>query len=245
MEDNASQLQKLADLKDRGLLTEEEFAKQKAALLESNIERAKPKMTWGKRIGAFVGFLCFVSVVDYAYNAFVADIPSCDDGDVKNKVVELANEKGKAILDAMGAGQIAQGLYIHGLSDAREVHAEQGKVRYCLANSSNGRWGYKIEWADKNNGEFFVSLMDPDSLEAQYVKQKPVTPVQPVATSPAPAVTQTAATPQQASTPEKPGATAAAANPIQPPQVNDIEGGQQPDQKAEDRTVSHDSDSNN
>lgn len=197
--DRVSELERLASLRASGALTEDEFAKAKSRVIQ------------GGRTGKFVScsILALVAGLLGAGAYYVKggqsvsaesvesppeqvaatqpiaqpiDTPACDDADVQQKVVELANEQARAEasrirsdLGPMGAAMLGNSdmprlLAVHNVRTI--FHHEQSGFRACSAsgelNKGSLELGFTIEWHDKQKGEYLVQMDRVAYLKAQY-----------------------------------------------------------------------------
>lgn len=185
MSSNAEELEKLAELKERGVLTEAEFAKQKKSLLSAG---KKPWTAWRIIKTVVLGWI-LVCILAVGWGSLVGEASAastCDKADVKQKVVEIVNGQISGFVEFFGpAGGLPRVL---GLESATELFgAPKSGYFACMAETKTetgkGAIGYTVEWGDKANGLMVVRLADLNILLSKYRPKKNEGPA-PLASAP-------------------------------------------------------------
>lgn len=174
MNDNINQLEKLAALKERGVITQEEFADQKRALLD--LSPGKPKMSTSRKVAYVfaVGFVIVLASSRY-FHILPVETPGCDSPSVKEKALLLGNEQIPAPFANLG-------MRIAGLLNVKELHHDnETGFRACVAETrmshdGAGSLGFTVEWQDKENGAYLVKVADTAALIGQYAPPPAATP---------------------------------------------------------------------
>ncbi|MGZ9712998.1 SHOCT domain-containing protein [Glaciimonas sp. GNP009] len=166
----SDELEKLADLKNRGIVTEAEFEVQKKSLLSNNSPKKRRWPIWNWMLA----FALVTIYLGYQYGGSVLT-PACDSSDAKKKVVEILNKQVGALFSLVGANGLAPKVL--GLDGAKALSYDQESgFRACLANTridgAGGSTGYTIEWSDKQKGEYQIQIVSAEALIAQYSKPK-------------------------------------------------------------------------
>lgn len=174
------ELSKLNDLKNKGIITSDEFDAQKIKLLDDekprSVKKKRPFWHW-----ALVPVVA-LTLLGYMYGD-VNGTPACDSPELKQKVVELINKQVSEsfpLFNLLTDGKAnALAPKIHSLTNAKEIsHNKESGFRACVADTKHdtgtGEAGYTIEWSDKEKGEYFVHVVNSEALIAKYGKATPV-----------------------------------------------------------------------
>lgn len=172
MSEHLGALEKLVGMKERGLLSDEEFESQKQALLSGK----KPKKPWTfwrvvKTVLLWWIILCALWVGLGSFVSAPADeVASCDNSDVQQKVTFLVNQQTADALSVFGAGAGAD-TRVSALANVVEIrHDKASGYRACTAKTvlpgkqGQGNTAYTIEWRDKQKGEYWIQLVDPSAI---------------------------------------------------------------------------------
>ena len=194
----AEDLSRLAELKESGVLTQQEFDRQKKRLLNGGKSGPSRLMQFTAGLVAFmvIGSFAYKGVEKLAVTAAEDDL-LCDSPEVRETAVNVLNQQIAEAKNQLGilGGLIPSGAQIHGISSATELYRdkESGFIA-CLAMARNekgeGRVAYTVSWQDRAIGKFWVELANPDELAKQYGRTEQQEP------SPTPEVTPA---PEQAS----------------------------------------------
>ena len=194
----AEDLSRLAELKESGVLTQQEFDRQKKRLLNGGKSGPSKLMQFTAGLVAFmiIGSFAYKGVEKLAETVAEDDL-LCDSPEVRETAVNVLNQQIAEAKNQLGilGGLIPSGAQIHGISSATELYRdkESGFIA-CLAMARNekgeGRVAYTVSWQDRAIGKFWVELANPDELAKQYGRTEQQEP------SPTPEVTPA---PEQAS----------------------------------------------
>lgn len=170
----AEELSRLADLRDKGVLTQKEFDRKKKQLLNG-----------GRRSSRFVtivaGFVAFMAIAGFASKMLeaapdvVPDIAvpgggsACEIPDVQTAVLNHLTAGNEAAY----AEKIHDQVTARSLTDISEVYVNSGtgftacvaKVQYSGHQSTTG---YTVTWVDRTRGEFVVEFSRMDAILAEY-----------------------------------------------------------------------------
>lgn len=171
----AEELSRLAELKDKGVLTQKEFDRKKKQLLNGGRGGSSRFMTF---VAAVVLFMIFAGIAVRVYEHLGATGLACDAPEIQEDVVGIINRQvadARQRLGVFGKHLIPTGTQVHGLSDPTQLYrdSESGFIA-CIANTRNdkgtGRVGYTVSWEDSQNGEYYLEVANADELAAQYAK---------------------------------------------------------------------------
>lgn len=172
----AEDLSRLAELKESGVLTQEEFDRQKKRLLNGGKSGPSKLMQFTAGLVAFmiIGSFAYKGIEKLAETAAEDDL-LCDSPEVRETAVNVLNQQIAEAKNQLGilGGLIPSGAQIHGISSATELYRdkESGFIA-CLAMARNekgeGRVAYTVSWHDRAIGKFWVELANPDELAKQY-----------------------------------------------------------------------------
>ena len=198
----AEDLSRLAELKESGVLTQQEFDRQKKRLLNGGKSGPSKLMQFTAGLVAFmiIGSFAYRGIEKLAETAAEDDL-LCDSPEVRETAVNVLNQQIAEAKNQLGilGGLIPSGAQIHGIRSATELYRdkESGFIA-CLAMARNekgeGRVAYTVSWQDRAIGKFWVELANPNELAKQYGSSASQTQRQ--EPSPAPEVTPA---PEQAS----------------------------------------------
>jgi hypothetical protein len=171
----AEELSRLAELKDRGVLTQKEFDRKKKQLLNGGRGGSSKFMMF---VASVVLFMIFAGIAVRVYEHLETPGLACDTPEIQEKVVAVVNmqvDEARNRLGVLGPHLIPAGTQIHGLSDARQLYRdEESGFVACVAQTRNekgeGKVGYTVFWKDSVNGEYALEVANADELAAQYAK---------------------------------------------------------------------------
>lgn len=170
----AEELSRLAELRDKGVLTQKEFDRKKKQLLNG-----------GRRSSRFVtivaGFVAFMAIAGFASKMLesapdvVPDIAlpgggsACEIPEVQNSVLEYLTANNKARFAAKIHDQVTP----RSLTDISQVYVNSGtgftacvaKVQY---SGHEATLGYTVTWVDRARGEFSLEFSSMNAVLAEY-----------------------------------------------------------------------------
>lgn len=166
----AEELSRLAELKDKGVLTQKEFDRKKKQLLNG-----------GRRSSKFVtivaGFVAFMAIAGLAAKMFevAPDIAlpgagsACEIAEVQNSVLEYLTVENKSRY----AAKIHDQVTAKSLADISEVYVNSGTgFTACVAkvvySGHQSDIGYTVTWVDRARGEFAFEISSMSSVLAEY-----------------------------------------------------------------------------
>lgn len=176
MGDQLKDLEKLAELKDRGVLSDAEFEAQKRALLGS--AAGNRQWTVGRVIKWMVAAVVLIPVVAFIGSIFsgvkeahkaAGGPPVCEDAQVQQKVIAMANLNAAAAAARLGLGVPE----IRGLLEIQQLHFDEAAGdRLCVAKTKvsggTGVVGYSVVWQDKENRLSNVQIENYSDLISKY-----------------------------------------------------------------------------
>lgn len=170
----AEELSRLAELKDKGVLTQKEFDRKKKQLLNG-----------GRRSSKFVtivaGFVAFMAIAGFASKMLesppdvVPDIAvpgggsACEIPEVQSSVLEYLTVDNKSRY----AAKIHDQVTAKSLADISEVYVNSGTgFTACVAkvvySGHQSDIGYTVTWVDRARGEFAFEISSMSAVLAQY-----------------------------------------------------------------------------
>lgn len=170
----AEELSRLADLRDKGVLTQKEFDRKKKQLLIG-----------GRRSSRFVtivaGFVAFMAIAGFASKMFEAapdvapgiTVPgggsACEIPEVQSSVLEYLTENNKARFAAKIHDQVTP----RSLADISEIYVNSGSgftacVAKVLYSGHEATLGYTVTWVDRARGEFSLEFSSMNAVLAEY-----------------------------------------------------------------------------
>lgn len=170
----AEELSRLAELRDKGVLTQKEFDSKKRQLLNGG-------RTPSRFIIMLAGVVALVAIAGVASNmldigteivpeiAVQGGVSACEIQDVQTAVLNHLTAGNKAFY----AQKIHDQVTARSLIDISEVYVNNGtgftacvaKVQYL---GHQGTTGYTVTWVDRTRGEFVVEFSRMDAILAEY-----------------------------------------------------------------------------
>lgn len=174
----AEELGRLVELRDKGVLTEREFAQKKKQILKGNSPWWRTALMWV--IGIWAG-VCLLSILVAIFvpairNWMAADNGlSCDSPEVKETATNVLNQQVTNLKNQFGVfGELAMpGTQFHGIGDTEELYRDKDSGFIACLGTVRGTKGedqiaYTVSWQDRAIGKFWVELANPAQLRKQY-----------------------------------------------------------------------------
>lgn len=167
----AEELSRLAELRDRGVLTQKEFDRKKKVLLNGGKSGPSRLMTFAAGLVVVVILGSFAAkMIEAAPDVALPGAGSaCEIAEVQNLVLEHLTAGNKAFY----AQKIHDQVTARSLIDISEVYVNSGtgftacvaKVQY---SGHQGTTGYTVTWVDRARGEFVVEFSRMNAILAEY-----------------------------------------------------------------------------
>jgi hypothetical protein len=172
----AEELSRLAELRDRGVLTQKEFDQKKRQLLKGG--KAGPT-----RLMQFAaGLVAIVILGSFAYTGLQKWLSkpdenelACDSPEIIETATNVLNRHVTNLKNQFGIfGELAlPGIQFHGIDDAEELYRDkQSGFIACLATArgtkGEGQIAYTVTWHDRAIGKFWVELANPAQMQKKY-----------------------------------------------------------------------------
>lgn len=166
----AEELSRLAELKDKGVLTQKEFDRKKKQLLNG-----------GRRSSRFVtvvaGFVAFMAIAGFVAKMIEAapevSLPgagsACEIPEVQDTVLNHITEGNKAAY----AEKIHDQVTAKSLTDISQVYVNSDTgftacVSKVVYSGHRGEIGYTVTWVDRTRGEFVLEFSSMNDVLARY-----------------------------------------------------------------------------
>ena len=172
----AEELSRLAELKDKGVLTQKEFDRKKKQLLNGGKSGSSKFMT---AVAGLVAFMIIGGVALRAVEHFGQKELACDAPEVQQVVLNAVNQEIDGIrsnFGLLGSHMVPPGTQAHDMSEIIQIHRDE-KTGFiaCAATTrigqEQGDVGYTVSWIDRVGGEFWVKLVHHKELGDRYRKQ--------------------------------------------------------------------------
>ena len=172
----AEELSRLAELKDKGVLTQKEFDRKKKQLLNGGRGGSSRFMTF---VAGVILVMIFAGFAVKVYERVGQKELACDDPEVQQVVLNAVNQEINGIrsnFGLLGSHMVPPGTQAHDMSEVVEIHRDE-KTGFiaCAATArigqEQGDVGYTVSWIDRVGGEFWVQLVHHKELGDRYRKQ--------------------------------------------------------------------------
>jgi cytochrome c-type biogenesis protein CcmH/NrfG len=152
---NLEELERLAELKDKGFLTAEEFEKQKAELLarQDTATASAPKRKRSWKVPLIILAVGVLSL-PYFIRGGIAGLPACDSSDTKSALKNAIEDSPSSNLVNIKFLDLREVTEISYQADKNERNC-RGKF---VLNSGEEILTYRVFMTEPNASEFFVEI---------------------------------------------------------------------------------------
>lgn len=167
----AEELSRLAELRDKGVLTQKEFDRKKKVLLNGGKSGPSRLMTFAAGLVVVVILGSFAArMIEAAPDAALPGAGSaCEIAEVQNSVLEYLTVDNKSRYAAKIHDQVTP----RSLADISEIYVN-GDTGFtaCVAkvvySGHQGDIGYTVTWVDRDRGEFAFEISSMSAVLAEY-----------------------------------------------------------------------------